>query len=747
MAEIQNPWRTTYGVNEQPDVNVFDWSFQNNGTFQFGKLYPVFCKKLMPKASLEIDPTFSLHFMPMMFPVQTRMRAHLHFHRVRIRNLWTDYMDFYGDSKKNLEPPYIDFNNDSRFANILGECGLGDYLNIPNTVVGQFGLGQGIPIGTWDFQNRKFREFRSTPFSGNTVSGDYMTDSLFDVEKVADGDMYDQLVLNAPTESNLSGNSRVFMFFCQDINKENPVATYRWYYSSALYPESLPQRMSNLILFDNDATYYRDNQSALTIVSTTENYIEFKVDWTNHSLHPMVGIFFEPYDNSHGVYEEASPYNFNKDVCYAIVNVKDAATLESKVEHITRATSPYYDSQSSNKEHQLKLSAYPFRAYEAIYNAFYRNILNNPFILNGQPEYNKYNTTTEGGADTTDYHLYSRNWEDDFLTTALPSPQQGAPVLVGITTNEQGTYIAMQDEDGNSYRLVPKITEDGSGIEGLDVQEMSNRETIQQPRSMIDLATTGISITDLRNCNALQRWLEVNARKGLRFRDLIEGHFDCTVRFDELNMPEFLGGVSRDVSVQQINQMSAIDPNSGAFDDVLGSFAGQAGVYGSTDAKIRVFCDEPSFIIGILTIVPTANYSQLLPRHFLDRDILDEYFPQFSNISMQPIRYNEVCPVQAFGSDPKSLNTIFGYQRAWYQYLYSVDEVHGLFRTSLRNFLINRIFGEAPQLSPSFLEVDPEQCNDVFAVTETTDKILGQIYFKCTAKLPIPRAGIPQLKG
>ena len=157
----------------------------------------------------------------------------------------------------------------------------------------------------------------------------------------------------------------------------------------------------------------------------------------------------------------------------------------------------------------------------------------------------------------------------------------------------------MQDEDGNSYRLVPKITEDGSGIEGLDVQEMSNRETIQQPRSMIDLATTGISITDLRNCNALQRWLEVNARKGLRFRDLIEGHFDCAVRFDELNMPEFLGGVSRDVSVQQINQMSAIDPTSGAFDDVLGSFAGQAGVYGSTDAKIRVFCDEPSYIIGI----------------------------------------------------------------------------------------------------------------------------------------------------
>ena len=82
------------------------------------------------------------------------------------------------------------------------------------------------------------------------------------------------------------------------------------------------------------------------------------------------------------------------------------------------------------------------------------------------------------------------------------------------------------------------------------------------------------------------------------------------------------------------------------------------------------------------------------------------------------------------------------------------DEVHGLFRTTLRNYLMNRTFNLKPELSESFLLVDPKQLNDVFAtniVDETTkevkdDKILGQVYFDVKAKRPIPMFGIPRLE-
>lgn len=82
-------------------------------------------------------------------------------------------------------------------------------------------------------------------------------------------------------------------------------------------------------------------------------------------------------------------------------------------------------------EGQQKLSAMPFRAYEQIYNVYYRNSKNNPLIINGVTEYNKICRTVDGGADSYVYDVKRHNWELDFLTSAVQSPQQGvAPWLV-----------------------------------------------------------------------------------------------------------------------------------------------------------------------------------------------------------------------------------------------------------------------------------------------------------------------------
>jgi hypothetical protein len=41
--------------------------------------------------------------------------------------------------------------------------------------------------------------------------------------------------------------------------------------------------------------------------------------------------------------------------------------------------------------------------------------------------------------------------------------------------------------------------------------------------------------------------------------------------------------------------------------------------------------------------------------------------------------------------------------------------------------------------------VDENQVNDVFAVTDVSDKIFGQIYFDMSAKVPIGRSWRPSL--
>lgn len=65
--------------------------------------------------------------MPLAFPVQSRMRADVHFFYVRNRNLWKDWMDFIADTKQGLTPPFIQ-RPTGLGGDIFGTGTLGDYL-------------------------------------------------------------------------------------------------------------------------------------------------------------------------------------------------------------------------------------------------------------------------------------------------------------------------------------------------------------------------------------------------------------------------------------------------------------------------------------------------------------------------------------------------------------------------------------------------------------------------------------------
>lgn len=129
---MKNIFSQTKEYVQQPNRNVFDLSFQNNGTYNFGTLYPVFCKEVIPGDSFQIDTQFALRFLPMAFPIQTRMRANLHFFYVRNRNLWDDWKKFIGHTH-DTEFPYLDGSQDS-----IKTGGLGDYFGIPTTLVGNY---------------------------------------------------------------------------------------------------------------------------------------------------------------------------------------------------------------------------------------------------------------------------------------------------------------------------------------------------------------------------------------------------------------------------------------------------------------------------------------------------------------------------------------------------------------------------------------------------------------------------------
>lgn len=813
---------------QQPKRNTFDLSFQNNLTMNFGNLYPVFCKEVVPGDSFRITPTFGLRFMPLVFPVQTRMNANLHFFYVRNRNIWKDWPDFIGRTKPNLIMPYL---SPSVAKEVCKTGALGDYFGAPTTLAGDFGsrvtYADRIFVPNSDdyyvfgtYTSGAFRTFpvitgaSGAPMNGKfnlaaATSKAFMTTSQHPNNV---GIVTPELDLSTLRTSTFKGREGIFVFVKVTKSVVNMTASNRYmtlslFNSSSLtlpdgYPILPGVSNYNLIAVQTDAVSsgYECQVGSYTQGSGSDIRLipYMPTEWTDDVTQYGYACIYDP-DTQSYVFDlnkyafKASLLSLSTDFTVSLLgftNIVDwlktnfgSSVIRLGVTGIGAAylsdgpstalamdswhgllstdarrilsvsfnmsgeaisdISDTDDNPYANGE--IKISALPFRAYESIYNAFYRNQFNDPFKINGVAEYNKFVTNDEQGEDNTSYTLLRRNWESDFLTTAKQTPVDGdITPLVGVTGT--GTFT-FQNEDGTQYNITPEYAQDGTTIIGIKTVSGTpqNNSAI---RRLMDMATVGISINDFRNVNALQRWLETNLRRGYRYKDQLMSHFGVDAKFDVLDMPEFIGGVSEPVVVNQINQMSdqtGNDSGLGDFSKVLGSFAGQASVIGRSNHSISKYCDEHGFIIGIMSVTPVPNYSQLLPKMLLKENVLDYYFPEFGHIGLQPIPYYEVCPLQSYAAGLSLANT-FGYQRAWYDYLSSVDEVHGDFRTTLDGFLINRVFNERPELGREFLEVDDDNMSNPFSVTDETDKILGQVYFDVVAQRPIPKYGIPRLE-
>jgi hypothetical protein len=795
----QNIFDATLDPNNDVKVNNFDWSHANNLTTQIGRITPIFCDMVPSKTSFRVNPRFGLQFMPMVFPIQTRMKARIMWFRYPLRALWKDYKDFVGNFREGLEEPYINFDTEARLRRMASTGSLGDYLGLPSTLVGNYGVG-------FSYDNFDVVNFRQD-------SGLYTYD-ISDNQGVFAGSrgVYDASSFLANLEKGMSfeESDTLYLFPFPDTSNRTRIIISKAVTWSGLIPSYASvgdvMRVSIGNIVPNKFLTF-SSISAIAVSSSSDNIawnlpVNISIDGSSCNIdvsyisellnysksHSDVSIkfylIFNPFSSigqwiqyngsirkwdvqllsSEGVTIAPSngnnlsaPWSLFLDAFKnAVVNSVDVLFDSSSVRDLTLDSSPWYNSKSPNKDKQQKILAYGFRAYEGIYNSFIRDNRNNPYYLNGQVQYNRWIPNDEGGEDNELYELRYANWEKDFLTTAVQSPQQGNAPLVGITTytqtvaNEDGTNTeliktALVDEDGKKYGLSFKTSDDG--LEGVEYIELDNGTQVRQARSLYDLATSGISIPDLRMVNCYQKFLELNMRKGYSYKDIVEGRFDVKVRYADLLMPEFFGGVSRDIDVNSVTQ--TVDNNavsgSGDYATALGSQSGIAGVRGEANANIECFCDEESIIMGLLIVTPLPVYTQLLPKHFTYRGLMEHFQPEFNLIGFQPIKYNEVCPIQAYNDNPKTLTETFGYNRPWYEFAQKYDVAHGLFRTSLSNFLMHRVFDKKPELAQSFLIVDPEQVTDVFSVTETTDKIYGQIWLDITCKLPIARVAIPRL--
>lgn len=750
---MANIFRKKDAYIDRVNRSTFDLSFVNNLTMKFGAITPV-C--LLPASfgdSFQINARFNLQLLPTVFPIQTQLYVRLHFVYVRTRTLWEDWMSFFGGDE-TVTPPWIDPTAEDtvqghRQFNISDDLQTGtlaDYLGVPTTITGTYGNEvQGIsrtplysankvsPYGTLVFTH-----LINVDSSANTIDkivgkqGSLLSSVFVDKGPVRPNYYGSEVVINAfqfdfsSVQSSQHPVIRISLNGFPELKKFVSTGRLGCIFSIDGTHASICSKIDESAIKGDYLELVFDTHSA---ISSFTFYLIFQCQASSQSSADGLTVSYVTDGGGYwyGFYEKFSDLLGNLPVT-AVMSSSSWTKPEA-------GNCPFY-SPSVTRLPAIPLSALPFRAYEAYYNAFGRDIRNNPFIVDGKPEYNKYVPSTKGGSDIYKYQLHYANWEPDAYTTALQSPQAGVAPLVGITSLGEATF---RDAAGTEYHAQLETADDGDTVTGFQVK--SSNAPADVVRNLIGMATSGIAISDFRNVNSLQRFLEIRIRQSPRYKNLVKGLYNVNLDYDELMMPEFLGGISDTIPVYKVTQTTPTEGNP------LGAFAGQGSLQSGMRHVIRKYCPEDGYILGVMSVVPAANYSQLLPPHFTRMNLLDWHFPQFNNISYQPMLYKHLCPYQAYAVNPANVNNVFGYQRAYWDLIASFDEVHGEFRGSMRNFVINRVFDKAPELSKDFLLVNPDHVNDVFAMTaENGDKILGSIAFDITKKTTVPRNSIPHIE-
>ncbi len=327
----------------------------------------------------------------------------------------------------------------------------------------------------------------------------------------------------------------------------------------------------------------------------------------------------------------------------------------------------------------------PIRAYNKIYNEFYRD---QDLSFERNP-----------GAQ----NMAKIAWGKDYFTTSRAVPQEGAAIDIGFSQGEApviGMGIPSNPVSASTQTWRDSEATTGTGLgwnaSNTNFSVAQDPDNLGYPNIRADLsqATGGIAIDDLRRAVAMQRIAEARSMYGSRYIDYLR-YYGVNPSDGRLDRPEYLGGGKQQISFSEVLSNSVVSGN-----DDPGQLYGH-GITGMRSNRYRKMFEEHGWMISLLSVRPAAIYQTGIPRKFLRREPHDFWHRELELLPWQRVRTEEI-----YGA--ANTTATFGWTPRYDEYRETANYVSGTFRGGTEeDWTLARTFTTTPTLNETFITCDP----------------------------------------
>ena len=263
-------------------------------------------------------------------------------------------------------------------------------------------------------------------------------------------------------------------------------------------------------------------------------------------------------------------------------------------------------------------SALPIRAYNKIYNDYYRD----------------QDVISEVSEDTNTIQKIA--WAKDRFTAARATPQQGTAVSLPLGTSApvigDGTQMQLSpDSDAGSPTNVTtnasaQLALVGQASKDLYVPDGGDFGAVADLSS-----ATAATIHQLREAMALQKYAEARMNWGENYVDYLR-YIGVRPSDARLQRPEFLGGGRQAIAFSEVLNTSNTD---------TGEMVGH-GIGAMRTNRYQRFFEEHGYVISLLSVRPRSIYVNALPKKF-SRTQMEDYFQmELANIGDEEVYNKEI---------------------------------------------------------------------------------------------------------